>query len=61
MSTNNSDIFVDHESIVSTPKKPILDLSSLLFQTDSSLRKEFWMILFRADAIFASSISKFGK
>ena len=52
MSASNQELVVDHVSDQFSAKEPIFFLSFLF---------EFWMILFWADAILASSISKFGK
>ena len=63
MSTSDSKVVVDHVSDLSSTKKPILFLSFLFLETDLFflLKWEFWMILFKTEAILASSISKFGK
>ena len=62
MSASHSKVVVDHESDLSSTKE-----SGPLFWAFCSSRLtffmkwEFWMILFRAEAIFASSNSNFGK
>ena len=47
MSASHSKVVVDH-------------VGNLSYETDLLLELEFWMIWFRAEAIFASTISKFG-
>ena len=58
MSASHSKVVVDHEGDLSSSLKPVLFLGFLLLDADLLLEL---MILFRAEAIFASSISKFGK
>ena len=72
MSASNSEMLVDHVSSLSSAKEPVLFLGFLLLEADPCvwafcssrltlvLKNGFKMILSRADAIFASSIAKFG-
>ena len=57
MSASDSKLVVDHEGDLSSLKKPNFCSLRLTF----FLKWEFWMILFKAEAILASSSSKFGK
>ena len=50
----------DHEGDLSPSQEPILLLGFLFLETDLFLNWDFWMILFRVEAIFATDISKFG-
>ena len=61
MSASNSKIVVDHEGDLSSSQKPSSFWAFCSSRLTFFLKWEFWMILFRAEAIFASSISKFGK
>ena len=54
------ELFVDQVGNLSTSKETVLFLGLLFLQTDFPFEKELWMILFRAEAILASSTSKFG-
>ena len=60
MSTSDSKVVVNHVSDLSSSKKPILFLGFLFLQSDLLFELEFWMILFKAEATLASSISKVG-
>ena len=61
MSTSHSEVVIDHEGDLSPSQEPVLFLGFLFLEANLLLNWGFWMILFRAEAIFASSISKFGK
>ena len=61
MSARNPKVVADRARDLSSSKKPIVLLCFLFLPLTFFLKWEFWMILFRADAILASSISKFGK
>ena len=56
MSASHSKVVVDHEGDLSSSQEPILFLGFLLLQADL-----LFELVFRAEAIFASSISNFGK
>ena len=61
MAPSDPEVIVDQVGNLSTAKETVLFLGLLFLQTDSILLKwELWMILFRAEAILASSTSKFG-
>ena len=57
MSASDSKVVVNHESDLSSTKKPIFLLGFFSSRLTFFLKWEFWMILFKEDAIFASSIS----
>ena len=61
MSASDSKVVVDHESDLLSSLNPVLFLGFLLLEADLLLKWELWMILFKAEAILASSISRFGK
>ena len=60
MGSSDPEVIVDQVGNLSTSKETVLFLGFLFLQTDSPLNWELWMILFRAEAILASSTSKLG-
>ena len=54
------EVIVDQVSNLSTAKETVQLLCFLFLQTDSSFELGIMMILFSAEAILASSTSKFG-
>ena len=60
MAPSDPEVIVDQVSNLSAAKETVLFLGFLFLQTDSSFELELWMILFSAEAILASSTSKFG-
>ena len=60
MSTNHSKVVVNMKAICLPHKNQSSFWTSCSSRLTFFLNWEFWMILFRADAIFASSISKYG-
>ena len=60
MGSSDQEMIVDQVGNLSTSKETILFLGLLFLQTDSPFELELWMILFSAEAILASSTSKFG-
>ena len=61
MAPSDPEVLVDQVSNLSATKETVLLLGLLFLQTDSPfLNWELWMILFNAEAILASSTSKFG-
>ena len=60
MGSSDPELIVDQVGNLSTSKETVLFLGFLFLQTDSPLNWELWMILFRAEAILASTTSKFG-
>ena len=60
MDSSDPEVIVDQASNLSATKETVLLLGLLFLQTDSPFELEFWMILFSAEAILASSTSKFG-
>ena len=60
MAPNDPKVIVDQVSNPSATKETVLLLGLLFLQTDSSFEVELWMILCSAEAILASSTSKFG-
>ena len=60
MNSSDPEVFVDQVSNLPATKETVLFLGLLFLQTDSSFEVELWMILFSAEAILASSTSKFG-
>ena len=60
MGSSDPELFVDQVGNLSATKETVLFLGFLFLQTDFPLKWEVWMILFSAEAILASSTSKFG-
>ena len=60
MGSSDPEMIVDQLGNLSTSKETVLFLGFLFLQTDFPFEMELWMILFRAEAILASSTSKFG-
>ena len=60
MDSSDPEELEDQLSNLSSPKETVLFLGFLFLQTDLFLNCVFWMILFSAEAIFASSTSKSG-
>ena len=56
MITSGSKVVVNHVSYLSSSKKPILFLRVCSSRLTFFLKWEFWMILFRAEAILAPRI-----
>ena len=57
----NPEVVVDHVSDLSFSKKPISFWAFYSSRLTFFSKWEFWMILFKAEAILVSSISKIGK
>ena len=60
MDPSDPELIVDQVGNLSTSKKIVLFLGLLFLQTDVPFEMGIMMILFRAEAILASSTSKFG-
>ena len=60
MDSSDLEVIVDQVSNLSTAKETVLLLGLLSSRLILLLKWELWMILFSADAILASSTSKFG-
>ena len=60
MAPSDPEVIVDQASNLSATKETVLLPGFLFLHTDSSFKMELWMILFSAEAILASSTSKFG-
>ena len=60
MDSSDPEVIVDQVSNLSATKETVLLLGLVFLQTDSSFEMELWMISFSAEAILASSTSKFG-
>ena len=58
--SNDREVLEDQVSDLSSTEEAVFFLSFHFLQTDLILEAEFWMILFSAEAIFASSESNFG-
>ena len=58
--SSDPELFVDQVGNLSSSKETVLFLGFLFLQTDFSFDMGLWMILFNAEAILASSTSKFG-
>ena len=53
--SSDPEVLVDQVSNLSSSKETVLFLGLLFLQTDFPLKWELWMILFRAEAILATS------
>ena len=60
MGSSDPELFVDQVGNLSTSKETVLFLGFCSSRLIFLLEWELWMILFRAEAILASSTSKFG-
>ena len=60
MDTDDTKMNIDHETDQSSPDKTLLGLNSLSSRLAFFLKQEFWMIQFKAEAIFMQASQSSG-